>query len=341
MNPEIHRAVRRFCVFAISLATVFALQAAAVGDGPLPKFTYAGVALQPSDLTIAPATELERASIIKMEGRVQNPLGKYYLYYSPHKHVGISLAFSDSLAGPWVEYQGNPIVKDAAIPDVRWIEETGRFHLWGHKKNKQSEMWTSTDGLHFDYHSTSITANVIGTRNATYTRTYEYPLERYGSKYILLYSGFDLKRQIRCVWLAHSPDGENWTQETTPLVEPIEGENKDIYGPSLFQWQGRNFIVYQDHTAYRGGNVKYVEVDQQLSPVGDQGERHFLIDPRPDSPVGNRYRGGEFYRDGDTLYLFASGGDDPRRIIYATAHIGEAHIEEARATEHAASETAE
>ncbi|MCA9140217.1 MAG: hypothetical protein KDB00_25780 [Planctomycetales bacterium] len=84
-------------VLTMSLTAIFAVQAVVQGDGPLPKFTYAGVVLQPENLKIAPASELERASIIKMEGRVQNPLGRYYLYYSPHKHVGISLAFSDNI----------------------------------------------------------------------------------------------------------------------------------------------------------------------------------------------------------------------------------------------------
>ncbi len=96
-------------------------------------------------------------------------------------------------------------------------------------------MWTSTDGLHFDDYSNSVAAKNIGTRNATYTRVYEYPLERYGNKYIMLYSGFIEERGIRCVWLAHSNDAENWVQEKWPLVEPIEGENNDIYCPSLLQ----------------------------------------------------------------------------------------------------------
>lgn len=290
-------------------------------EGPLPKFTFQAVALEEKDLIFAPSKELERASLVKMEGRVDKPLGKYYLFYSPHKHVGVSQAYSDRIEGPWIEYDRNPVVQDVAIPDVRWIEETGRFHLWAHKKNKQTEMWTSTDGLHFDYHSVSIAAKEIGTRNATYTRAYKFPLERYESKYIMLYSGFIVERGIRCNWLAYSQDGEKWVQEKTPLVEPIEGENNDIYGPSLFQWQGKNYIVYQDHTAYRGGNVKYVEIDSQLRSIGDRGKRHLLIEPVEDSPIDNRYRECEIHREDDKLYLFASGGDKPRRIIYATAYL--------------------
>lgn len=305
--------------FALLFLNASILQA----EGPLPQFTFQGEVLEAKDLHFSPSPELERASLIKTEGRVENPLGKYYLYYSPHKHVGVSLAYSDSIKGPWIQYKGNPIVQDAAIPDVRWIEDSGKFHLWAHKKNKQTEMWTSSDGLHFDYHSVSVAASEIGTRNATYTRAYDFPLERYQSKYIMLYSGFIVDRGIRCIWLAHSKDGTHWTQEKTPLVEPIEGENNDIYGPSLFQWQGKNYIVYQDHTAYRGGNVKYVELDQQLTPIGTTGKRHLLIKPVADSPIDNRYRECEIYRDGSTFYLLASGGDKPRRIVHATAQIEE------------------
>ena len=140
----------------------------------------------------------------------------------------------------------------------------------------------------------SISATNIGTRNATYTRVYEYPLERYGSKYVMLYSGFIREREIRCVWLAHSKDAENWVQLKTPLVEPIAGEKNDPYGPSLLRWKNRNYIVYQD-TTWRGGNIKYVEVDAELNPVGARGKRYVLIDPPPEPPLNDRYRGGEFY----------------------------------------------
>ncbi len=289
--------------------------------GPLPEFTLKGVALHPKNLSFAPTGELEHPSLIRTEGRIGSPLGKYYLYYSPHKHAGISLAYSDSIEGPWTEYRGNPVIKDAAIPDIRWIGDRGRFHLWGHRKNSMTEMWTSDDGIRFEHRGASVTAGNIGTRNATYTRVYEYPLERYGSKYIMLYSGFVEERGIRCVWLAHSRDAETWVQLKTPLVEPIEGENNDIYCASLLRWQDRNFIVYQDHSSWRGGNIKYVELDGELNPAGNKDKRYVLKvqDPAPDSPPSERYRGGEFYLENDTLYLYSGASDKPRIIVYATA----------------------
>lgn len=255
-----------------------------------------------------------------MEGRVETPLGRYYLYYAPHKHIAISMAYSDSMEGPWTEYEDNPVIEGPSAPDIRWIKEKGKFYMWGHRKNSQTEFWTSDDGLHFEYKGVSITAKNIGARNATYTRVYAYPLERYGSNYIMLYSGFIEERGIRCVWLAHSTDAENWIQLKTPLVEPVEGENNDVYGPSLLRWESRNFVVYQDHTAWRGGNIKYVEVDSKLHPVGNKGERFILMDPPPDPPLKDRFRGGEFYLEDGTLYMYSSASSNPRIIVYATAN---------------------
>jgi hypothetical protein len=262
-------------------------------------------------------------TIVKTEGRIKNPIGKYYLYHAPHKHIATSMAYSDSIEGPWKEYKQNPVVEGPSAPDVRWIEEKGKFFLWGHRKNSQTELWTSDDGIHFKYHSVSITAQNIGTRNATYSRMYEYPLKKYGSKYIMLYSGFIEERGIRCIWLAHSKDAEKWVQLKTPLVEPIEGEMNDCYGPSLFRWKGKNYVVYQDHTTWRGGNIKYVELDQELNPVGGSGNRYVLMDPPNEPPLNDRYRGAEFYCENGKVYLYSSASRNPRLIVYATAEFDE------------------
>lgn len=291
------------------------------GAGPLPEFTFKGVALHPDDVLYKPTEQLIHPAIIKMEGRVKNPLGKYYMYYAPHKHIAVSMAYSDSMDGPWREYKNNPVLKGPSAPDIRWIEEKGKFYLWGHTKNSQTGLWTSDDGLNFEYKSVSITAKKIGTRNATYTRVYEYPLKRYGSKYIMLYSGYIEKKQIRCIWLAYSVDAENWTQLKTPLVEPAAKETNDIYGASLLQFNNRNFIVYQDQTAWRGGNIKYTELDKELNPVGNKGQRFVLMDPPADSPLNDRYRGAEFYIENDTIYMYSSASSKPRIIVYATANV--------------------
>ncbi len=293
-------------------------------EGPLPEFTFKGVVLHPKNLAYKPTNDLIHPTIIKTDGRIKNPLGKYYLYYAPHRHVAISMAYSDSIEGPWTEYKSNPVIKGPSAPDIRWIGEKGKFFMWGHQKNSQTELWTSDDGIHFKHQGVSISARNIGTRNATYTRVYDYPLNRYGSKYIMVYSGFIVDKGIRCVWLAHSKDAENWVQLKTPLVEPIEEDMDDLYGPSFLRWQGKNYIVFQDHTTWRGGNIKYVEVDTELTPLGKKGKRYVLMDPPSGPPLNDRYRGAEFYREGNTLYLYSSGSRNPRVIVYATAKIEKA-----------------
>ena len=314
-------------LLTLSMAALLAVATPAVAMDPLPEFTLKGIALHPKDLEYSPNDDLIHPTLIKTAGRVKNPLGKYYLYYAPHKHVAISMAYSDRLDGPWEEYEHNPVIEGPSAPDIRWIDDHGKFFMWGHRKNSQTELWTSNDGVNFEYDSVSVNASNIGTRNATYSRVYEYPLERFGSKYIMLYSGFIEGREIRCVWLAHSKDARYWTQLKVPLVEPVKGEMNDCYGPALLRWKGRIFITYQDHTTWRGGNLKCVEVDQQLNAVGAKGERHVLIDPPSRPPMNDRLRGAEFYREGDTLYLYSSASRNPRLIVYATTRAGESDVQ--------------
>lgn len=56
---------------------------------------------------ITPATHpsigknIQGPSLIKVPGWIQNPLGKYYLYFADHKGHYIRLAYADNLTGPW------------------------------------------------------------------------------------------------------------------------------------------------------------------------------------------------------------------------------------------------
>jgi len=43
-------------------------------------------------------------AIIRVPDWLQNPLGKYYLYFSDHKGTYIRLAYADSISGPWKIY---------------------------------------------------------------------------------------------------------------------------------------------------------------------------------------------------------------------------------------------
>ncbi|MCP9927772.1 hypothetical protein [Cyanobium sp. CH-040] len=289
--------------------------------GPLPPFTLRGVALEGKSLSFAPRGQLERPAVIRVDGLVANPLGRYYLYYSAHNHAGIGLAYADSLDGPWREHPDNPLIRDVAIPDVLWIEESGRLHLWAHGDNSRTDLWTSSDGVRFRRQGTSIRADAVNTRNATYTRAYDHPLQRFGSRYVMLYSGWSERRGLRAIWLATSTDGSTWTQLPTPLVESAEGETRNIYDPALLRVGGRAFVVYQDQSAHRGGAIRYVEVDPELHPIGGGGRRFVLLEPDPGQPLQGRFRGTTFHQDGDRIVLLSGAASRPGIIVYATADL--------------------
>jgi hypothetical protein len=310
-------------LFAVAWGAAWLLGAAAgrAQPGPVPPFRLGGVVLESSNLRFAPRGGLERPALIKMEGRLANPLGRYYLYYSAHNHSGIGLATADSLEGPWIEVAGTPLIRDVAIPDVLWIKESGRLHLWAHGSNSHTDLWTSHDGINFQRHSTSIRAATINTRNATYSRAYDYPLERFSSRYIMLYSGLIEERGVRAIWLAISNDAETWTQLSTPLVEPAEHETTAIYDPALLRLDDRTFIVYNDASGHRGGSIRYVEIDRELNPLGSGGERFVLKDPGPGPPLNGRFRSAQIHQHDNTLLLLSGASFRPGIIIYATAHL--------------------
>lgn len=67
---------------------------------------------------------------------VENPLGKYYLYFAHHKGSYLRLAYADTLRGPWQLYDGEilPLDKSGLTthqlrdPDV-FQDEDGELHL--------------------------------------------------------------------------------------------------------------------------------------------------------------------------------------------------------------------
>ncbi len=60
---------------------------------------------------------IQGPSLIRVPGWVDNPLGRYYLYFADHKGSYIRLAFADALTGPWqIHPQGSLHLKDSLFP---------------------------------------------------------------------------------------------------------------------------------------------------------------------------------------------------------------------------------
>lgn len=79
------------------------------------------------------------ASLIKVPEWVENPLGKYYLYFAHHNGEFIRMAYSDDLFGGWIAYQAGtlhlnqtPCIGHIASPDVHILPDEQKIRMYFH-----------------------------------------------------------------------------------------------------------------------------------------------------------------------------------------------------------------
>lgn len=100
-------------------------------------------------------------SVIKVPDWVDNPLGKYYMYFAHHHGKYIRLAYANSPTGPWTIYKPGVLHIDntsarghIASPDIIIDEETKTIRLYFHgynqgKSGQKTFVSISKDGLNF------------------------------------------------------------------------------------------------------------------------------------------------------------------------------------------------
>lgn len=99
-------------------------------------------------------------SLIRVPDWVEQPLGRYYLYFAHHKGTYIRMAYADDLHGPWTIYPGGVLhVEDTvcrnhiASPDVVICPENQSIRMYFHGATGQGQrsfLATSQDGLLFE-----------------------------------------------------------------------------------------------------------------------------------------------------------------------------------------------
>ena len=100
------------------------------------------------------------ASLIKVPKWVENPLGKYYLYFASHTGKYIRLAYSDNLDKPFQIFDGEVLRLDdttckthIASPDVHIDEENNEIKMYYHGDTdnfQETFLGKSSDGLKFE-----------------------------------------------------------------------------------------------------------------------------------------------------------------------------------------------
>lgn len=101
-------------------------------------------------------------SVIRVPPWIDEPLGRYYMYFAHHRGSFIRLAFADSLEGPWTIAQDSvlrladvPALDHVASPDVHVDDEQQTVRMYFHSVDDTTRwlqttyMATSRDGRSF------------------------------------------------------------------------------------------------------------------------------------------------------------------------------------------------
>ena len=126
------------------------------------------------DMSASIGNNINGPSLIKVPEWIENPLGKYYLYFAHHRGRFIRLAYADSVTGPWKIYEPGVLrvedydflsheeetgVGHVASPDI-FIDDAGKrlvmfFHsvkAGGAMKDQVTYAAVSNDGINFTAH---------------------------------------------------------------------------------------------------------------------------------------------------------------------------------------------
>ncbi|MEM7030520.1 MAG: hypothetical protein AAF629_13200 [Chloroflexota bacterium] len=204
-------------------------------------------------------------SLIKVPDWVENPLGRYYLYFAHHNGLFIRMAFADDLTGPYTSYspgvlslEDTPFQRHIASPDIKINHTQQKIIMHYHGPVQPQEVpyphpqatayAESEDGLSF--HSDRV---YLG---ESYIRTFFWEGYHYG------FSGGGLRR---------------WLRTRDPREPFEEGPTLDIAGESFVNPQA--YVSYTPEVL-NASRIRHVglhhrgpELDIYYSCVRDAPER--------------------------------------------------------------------
>lgn len=295
------------------LVTLASAQAAAPAGWP--KFWFKGHVTNKETFKYNPTNEFIFPSIFHAGQYLDNPLAEWYIYYAPHENPGgISLAYSDSLEGPWKEYASNPIIKNkwdsyysvphVSSPDAAWNAETGRLFLYFHGDNTKTRWAESSDGINFRYGGVAVSAAMTSsiTTETSYARVFGHPNGASKYNYAMFYMANESnnKRKIR---LAESVDGRKWDVYSDYLVTGGSVEGDNVSGANYWVWKGQAYIIYHGSS----GKMYARTIDATLRKVGS--EPIVFYQSRGQGQDVGRVAAPDPVTSGENTYLFYESGD--------------------------------
>ncbi len=315
----------RSAIFLLVCTAVLNCGGATNQPAALPSFHYQGVILRASDLKYKPHDDIIYPSVVRAEGRLKSPHGKYYMYYAPHDNPGgVCVAFADRPEGPWREYTNNPVisrdwapyyqVSHVSGPDVIWQEGEGQLFLYFHGENPVTRLATSDDGIHFKYEGEVVNTGMFkDVSEASYGRVCERRRPGQEPDYVMLLMGNN--QGIRRIYLATSKDGRKWQARPEPFLSPPPG-NDQVAGAIHIEWQGRHYLLFHANNSQKGFssgfNLYLAETDAAFSSAWHLGKFMDRTFAGPDNPA---VMSPFVLRENQRLYLYFNIGARLRNQI--------------------------
>lgn len=210
-----------------------------------PTFSAIGYTIELPDYKYNPTQEFNFPVIVDTKDHpVTNALTeaegqdfRYYLFYAPHDApAGNCMAASNSLDGPWVEYESNPLVgkewegaykvSHVSSPYVMWLEEKNCYIMYFHGENPVTRYALSDDLINWTYGDICVEAKQFspdgtGFNEASYAKVYQHEVDGLGNKYIMVLMVTGPRNNThRNIYWAHSKDGITWTPVKESLLNP-------------------------------------------------------------------------------------------------------------------------
>ena len=165
----------RTLLTACLLASAFLAQAV-VGQAPTVVRLAGGPIIVPN-MDARMGSNIQGPSLIRVPDWIDNPLGRYYLYFADHRGTYIRLAYADDITGPWRTHEagslkledsffpttcppcslapgaGGSLYAHIASPDVHVDEENQQIVMYIHGRGAGKQMTRlaiSHDGLYFE-----------------------------------------------------------------------------------------------------------------------------------------------------------------------------------------------
>jgi hypothetical protein len=191
-------------------------------------------------------------------------------------------------------------------PHAIWNAEESRLFVYYHGDNKVTRYATTKDGIRFEYGGEAVRTDMFDNiTEASYARVFRQRIPSKNNKYILMFMGNH--EGTRNIYLAWSADGRKWDAQREPLITPpAEMGVTQICAPWLFNWNGRNYIIYH------GDKTEKVLTDLYASEI-DPGFKKprfagLFYDRHNVSADNERSSDPCIVSDGKKIYLFMSTG---------------------------------